>query len=326
MSRTEQNLKVYVSALTRQRPEMVNALLRSWAQMRLPERCAVTFLIVENDSRPLTQNVVESHRQHFTQSELHYVLETEPGIPFGRNRAAKEAIAADAHLLLFVDDDEEVAEDWLVKMIDGYRKSNAVLLGAPLRARPPAGHLTSLQQTMYKNVEARYATKERRAARLTTLNSTERVTIVTNNWLAELAVFKDHNIWFDEAMRYTGGTDSKLYADVRKAGLTTGWVTDAFVYETIPPERLSFWYQYRRARDQSNTHIRRKSQTLGRSAILALAPVPIKSLFLVGQIVAIPVTAGKTMLDAARTMGWISGRIGFVVGKKSSLYSNVTGG
>lgn len=318
-------MKIFVSSLTRRRPEMLNALLGSWAGMTIPDNCTVTFLIVENDTEQTAAAVMEANRGNFPNSNLLYVLETELGIPFGRNRAAKEAIAADADLLLFVDDDEEVAEDWLVRMIDGYRRSNAALLGAPLRSRPPETKLSYIQQRMYENVEARYAQKEARAKQLATLNSTDRVTIVTNNWLAELSIFKTHNIWFDEAMRYTGGTDSKLYADVRRAGLVTGWVPDAFVYETIPPERLSFAYQYRRARDQSNTHIRRKSQTLGRPAIVGVLPVPLKAVILLAQLIAIPLTGGKTMLDAARTMGWISGRIGYVAGTKSSLYSEVTG-
>lgn len=326
MSRTDQHLQVYVAALTRGRPEMLKALLISWSRMPLPEKCTVTYLIVENDTEQLALAVVEAHKAIFQTSKLLYVQERELGIPFGRNRAAKEAIGAGADLLLFVDDDEETAEDWLIRMIDGYRRSNAVLLGAPLRARPPATQLSYIQQRMYENVEARYAQKEARALERATLNSTDGVTIVTNNWLAELSIFRMHDIWFDEAMRFTGGTDSKLYADVRKAGLVTGWIPDAYIYETVPPERLSFRYQYCRARDQSNTHIRRKSQALARSAIIGLLPVPIKAILLLGQLAAIPLTRGRTMLDAARTLGWIAGRVGFLAGTRSSLYSEITGG
>lgn len=319
-------MQVYVAALTRRRPEMLRTLINSWSRMPTPKDCSVKYLIVENDSESLALSVVEESRALFQGSELLYVREAELGIPFGRNRAAKEAIAADADLLLFVDDDEETAEDWLIRMIDGYRRSNAVLLGAPLRARAPLGELTASQRKMYENVEARYAQKEGRAKRLATLNSTDRVTIVTNNWLADLSIFKDHNIWFDEEMRFTGGTDSKLYAEVCRAGLTTGWVHDAFVYETIPVDRLNFTYQYRRARDQSNTHIRRKSQSLGRSSIISLLPVPGKLAIFLGLLVAIPFSGGKTILSAARTLGWISGRIGFVAGTQSRLYTEVTGG
>src|SRR5690606_25879411 len=111
-----------------------------------------------------------------------------------------------------------------------------------------------------QGIEARYAKKEMRARQRATLNSTKGVTIVTNNWIAETALFKDHNIWFDESMRFTGGTDTKFYSHVVTAGFVTGCVADAYVYEAISTERLSFSYQYKRARDQSNTQIRRKHE------------------------------------------------------------------
>ncbi|MDI7924046.1 hypothetical protein [Ferirhizobium litorale] len=314
-----------VAALTRQRPEMLRELLLSWARMTLPEQCSVKCLIVENDVQQVSRSVIDGCRPHFIDRELLYVLEPELGIPFGRNRAAKVAIAQNADLLLFVDDDEEVAEDWLVRMISGYRYSDAVLLGAPLRAKLPAEQLSFFQSKMFANIEARYRQKELRARNLATLNTTRNVTIVTNNWLAETAIFRDHGIWFDENMRFTGGTDAKFYLEVCKAGLPTGWVADAFVYETVPPKRLSFWYQYRRARDQSNTHIRRKSETsrhtIGAAVLGALAKI-IPFIYLS---IAIPFTGGRTVLGAARTLGWISGRLGYVFGARSVLYLEVTG-
>lgn len=325
MSRADKHLKLFVAALTRKRPEMLAELLDSWAKVAIPARCTVTFLVVENDVTEQCRDTVDRYAGRFAQASLHYVLETELGIPFGRNRAAKEAIAAEADLLVFMDDDEVAAEDWLDRLVAGYRQSNAVLLGAPLRAKAPDTALTLMQRVMYKNVEARYAQKEVRARKRASLHGTDRVTIVTNNWLAELALFTGHGIWFDEEMRYTGGTDSKFYAQVREKGLPTGWVTDAFVYETVPPERLSFAYQYRRARDQSNTNIWRKKQADSRPAIITLALVPAKIVISMALIIAVPLTGGKTLLDLARTLGWISGRLGSALGMRSSLYKNVTG-
>ncbi|HXV31298.1 MAG TPA: glycosyltransferase family A protein [Sinorhizobium sp.] len=325
MSRADKHLKLFVAALTRKRPEMLAELLDSWAKAAIPVQCTVTFLVVENDATELCRDVVDQYAGRFAQSRLLYVLETELGIPFGRNRAAKEAIAADADLLVFMDDDEVAAEDWLDRLVAGYRQSNAVLLGAPLRANAPDGPLTLMQRTMYRNVEARYAQKEARAKKRASLHGTDRVTIVTNNWLAELSLFTRHGIWFDEEMRFTGGTDSKFYAQVRAKGLPTGWVADAFVYETVPPERLSFTYQYRRARDQSNTNIRRKKQSESRPAITGLALIPAKIVISMALMIGVPLTGGKTLLDLARTLGWISGRLGSLLGARSNLYKDVTG-
>ncbi|MDP9840730.1 GT2 family glycosyltransferase [Neorhizobium huautlense] len=325
MSRAEKQLKIYVAALTRKRPEMLDDLLASWAAMDIPSLCSITYLIVENDSDTPALPVVDRHRKNFIQSDLRYVQEPELGIPFGRNRAAREAIEDGADLLLFVDDDEVTAKDWLKRMLDGYRKSNAMLLGAPLRARRPKEALSYMQSKMYENIEARYRQKEERAKRRTTLNSTNRVTIVTNNWLADLAIFRDHNIWFDQEMRFTGGTDSKLYAEIRKAELPTGWVDDAFVYETIPPERLSFWYQLKRAMDQSNTNLRRKGNSKIRNSASAIAGSTLKIPVFILLIAATIITNGKTLLSLARNTGWIAGRISYLIGYRSKLYANTTG-
>src|SRR5690606_4589112 len=142
--------------------------------------------------------------------------------------------------------------------IAGYRASQAILLGAPLRAGACVPEAGPLARIMHRNIANRYARNEKRAAAKATLNSTPGVTIVTNNWLAETSLFQQHDIWFDEALRYTGGSDSEFYNVVKAKGLTAGWVSDAFVYETIPIERLSFTYQYARGRDQANSHFRRK--------------------------------------------------------------------
>ena len=322
----DDHLDITVAVLTRQRPRMLISLLASWRKTQIPAHCTVRFLVVENDTAPHSRDLVEREADSFENATLAHVLETETGIPFGRNCAARQALVNGSTLLAFVDDDEVVATDWLVKLIAGYRASQAVLLGAPLRAGacvPEAGRLARI---MHRNIASRYARNEKRAAAKATLNSTPGVTIVTNNWLAETTLFQQHDIWFDEALRYTGGSDAEFYNVVKTKGLTTGWVSDAFVYETIPIERLSFTYQYARGRDQANSHFRRKLAQNPKKSWELLALVPIKAIIAVGLAIGIPLTGGRTLLACARSAGWISGRIGAVRGRKSTLYLKVTGG
>lgn len=320
-----QKLTVVVAALTRDRPQMLRALLNSLARVECPQNVTATYLIVENADKEASRSVVEATAAE-SGLPIRYVLEPKLGIPCARNRAAHEAIAMGADLLVFVDDDEEVAADWLLRLVDGYRKSSAVLLGAPLRMRPlPAETLSWSQRLMQRSLAARYKRKEDRAARLATLEDTPRVTIVTNNWLAETRLFSEHGVWFDEEMRFTGGTDAKFYAEVRKRGLTTGWVADAYVYETIPKERLTFGYQFRRGRDQSNTNFRRRRASGSTSAVKSLASVAIRCVFLLVMVLTFPFVGGRTYADVARNAGWITGRITALLGRRSKLYAQVTG-
>ena len=325
MSRKNKQLLACVATLTRQRPKMLEALLRSWSSLIIPEEVTVTFLVIEYDTEERSKDLIQTLHPIFKSSELVYALETEPGIPFARNRAARESLEMESNILLFVDDDEEVASDWLEKIIQGYRSSKAKLIGAPLRARLPEENLTLLQRLMFTNIKSRYRKKELRASRRASLEGTSGVTIVTNNWLADTSLFSEHNIWFDESMRHTGGTDSKFYAEVIAKKIPTAWVRDAYVYETIPPERLSFLYQYRRARDQSNTNFRRKNNGTVRLNLVLVTSILIKLIAVVGLILTLPFTAGRTLMTLARALGWIAGRAGAIAGSESNLYSNTTG-
>lgn len=324
-SSRDKPLKIVVSALTRRRPGMLGALIGSWAEMTLPADTEVICLIVENDDAPRSAEVVQAYDTLPNGAVVRYVHEPELGIPFGRNRAAKEAIAADATLLAFVDDDEVVARDWLVELIAAYRACDAVLIGGPLRVKKTDRELSCIDGLMDRCIAQRYLRKETRAARRADLTGTPGVTIVTNNWLGETAIFTDHGIWFDEAMRFTGGTDSKLYAEVKSAGLPTAWAAKAAVYEEIPLERLSVAYQYKRGRDQSSTNYHRKLEKKPAARLNMLVSVPIKIVIVAGLIVALPFTGGRTLLDVVRTSGWIAGRFDALLGRRSDLYKTVTG-
>ncbi len=326
MTNRSTHLKITVSTLTRQRPEMLAALVRSWGELDLPADCTVRFLVVENDNTDNSAHVVQAVGQALPNgAPVDYVLEPELGIPFGRNRAAREAIATRSDLLCFVDDDEVVAQDWLDRLVAGYRGSSAVLLGAPLRAAGPSGQETAAQRLMLRNIGNRYLAKEQAAAKRSALNDTGGVTIVTNNWLGETRLFSEVGLWFDETMRMTGGTDAKFYAETVAKGLPAGWVPDAFVYETIPPERLSFWYQAARGRDQSNTHMRRKLKSRPISAGLGFLSIPLRALALIAAVILMPFQPDRRYIQIARTTGWLIGVIGIPFGYKSALYKKVSG-
>jgi glycosyltransferase involved in cell wall biosynthesis len=304
---------------------MLCELLDSLARLRVPKDCAVRFLIVENDDRSLSRDTVNRRATADPNALFEHVLETEPGIPFARNRAAKEALGNGDDLLAFVDDDEVVDAEWLARLIYGYRNSDALLLGGPLSIRPIRDGLTWTQRKMYTCLKRRYLKKECRAARRGSLTGAPGVTIVTNNWLGDTRLFSEYGIWFDETMRYTGGTDTKFCGDVRSRQLPIAWVNDAYVYEDIPPERLTFGYQFRRARDQSNTNFGRRLKNNPSARWSGLLSLPLKMLSAAGLAVLLLPTMGRTVFDLARTSGWIAGRIQALRGRESALYVQPTG-
>lgn len=326
MTQTEtEPLSLTVAVLTRNRPEMLSALLDSFADLTPPPDCRIRFLVVENSDHPLSRGIVEARDWRLPTGPIEYILEPELGIPYGRNRAARDAIAAGNRLLAFVDDDETVARDWLVQFVRGYRESGAILLGAPHKLAAAEPGLSWIQRHMHDGIRRHYERKSNRAARLAGLTGTPGVNVVTNNWLGETAIFSEHGIWFDEEMRFTGGTDVKLSDQVKKAGLPTAWVADAEAYEFIPPERLTFAYQFSRARDQSNTTFRRKiaNVPMSRFSLLFSLPPKLLSASLLALLL-IPMN-GAPIYELARTTGWIAGRVGTLFDIRSTHYAETTG-
>ena len=158
MSRENKPLLVCIATLTRRRPKMLEALIRSWSSLKIPNKVSPVFVVIENDDEEKSKSVIQNLEPLFNKGRLTYALEKEPGIPFARNRAAQEAINISADLLLFVDDDEEVDIEWLENIIAGYRNSDAKLIGAPLRAKKPKKKLNMIQNLMFRNINTVYNT------------------------------------------------------------------------------------------------------------------------------------------------------------------------
>ncbi|WP_460274987.1 glycosyltransferase [Celeribacter sp. ULVN23_4] len=318
-------LDITVAALTRNRPSMLSDLLDSFGNLNIPTDCNIRLLVVENDTQPSSKCEIERRNGKVAAIPLHYVIESQIGIPFGRNRAAKEALAYGSDLLAFVDDDEVVDPNWLSKLVAGYRSSDAILLGGPLAIQPPANDLTWGQRKLYKGLEQRGRKQERRAANRGNLNGTDGVTIVTNNWLGETRLFSEYGLRFDETMRFTGGTDTKFYKEVKAKNLPTAWVKDAYVYEEVPVERLSISYQFRRARVQSCTNFASRLKTKPNLRMKGLASLPIKAVQTLGLAILLLPSGGATLLELVRTSGWITGRIQAMRGRVATLYAETTG-
>jgi hypothetical protein len=309
---------VVVSAPTCRRPRMLGQLLDSFATLHpLPEG-SVTFLIVDNAPDAPVREVVEAFRAR-TGVDVRYVAEAEPGIPFARNRALDEAAAVDADLMVFVDDDEFVEPDWLVRLVAHQRREGSHLAGAPVRLAPQQdGGL--FDRMVEKGVRKRYERKEAKNARRRSEGRDGGVTIITNNWIGDLAWMRRVGLRFDVALRYSGGSDTTLYHKAKSLGAKTTWCTDAIVYETIPPERMSLGYQYRRARDQAATSFWRKGADERRSVPVNVATAGGKVIFGGFLVLVSPLTAGRTLVDGVRLVGYGLGYGYAMAGRRSRHY------
>lgn len=320
-------LRVGLCIITRNRLRMLGELLDSFRAMRVPPDVEPFYVIVENNDVPTLDAPVARFREAVAPVPVTLALEPDLGIPIARNRACDIAIGNGADLLAFVDDDETVTPDWLERIMARYRSTDLVLIGGPVLPDFPARGATVWQRLLQAGIAHRYLSKARKAEAAMRSGRQHRISIVTNNWLAEAAIFARHGIRFDPRLRFTGGSDTAFWRDVRAAGLPTGWAPDAAVVETIPPDRVSWRYQFRRAMEQSRTSLGHKIRREGyRSAFLSAVPAVLARLVgMLALVVAIPFIGGPGLIQLARGTGWLAGRVTGLLGARSNLYRETTG-
>jgi glycosyltransferase involved in cell wall biosynthesis len=317
------DLHVVVAAATCRRPRMLARLLASFQALHQPDDVKVTFLVVDNAPDEPVADVVEAWRRN-TGFSVRYATEPEPGIPFARNRGLDEALAIGADLLAYVDDDETIDAEWLTAIVAHQRREGSNLVGGPVRCMLPDE--TSLaDRYVFGGIRRRYRRKELKNARRRANGTDGGVTILTNNWLADLAWMRSQGLRFDIGLRYSGGSDTALYHAAKRLGASSSWCPEAIVYETVPRGRIALGYQFRRARDQAATSFWRKGASERRSLPVNIATAAGKMIFGTFLVVISPLALGRTLVDGTRLVGYGVGYTLAMAGRRSRHYEVLQG-
>lgn len=112
---------------TRNRAASLAGALASLAALDLPSDFH-EVLLVDNGSTDETPSVLAAIAESYPRCPLRGVVEPEPGLLAGRHRGAREARAP---LLVFIDDDVEVAPTWLRGIVDAFTDPTVHLVGGP---------------------------------------------------------------------------------------------------------------------------------------------------------------------------------------------------
>ncbi|MDV7142728.1 glycosyltransferase [Tropicimonas sp. TH_r6] len=308
--------RIVVATVTRNRPVMLGRLLDSLARITPPEDTELDFIVVEN-----AETLSLAPPAATLPGPLHLLNEPELGIPFARNRALDSALEMGADWLVFVDDDETVRPDWLAELHAGAVRAGADLAAGPVVPVAPDGALTRSEQAMMD-----YYTRmaEERQTRMAAQMAPR--DLPTNNWICRLAAAREVGLRFDEALRMTGGSDTRLSRQAVEAGLRTGWIAAAVVEEEMPRARLTAGYLFRRAKSQTLAKIEFEYRAKGK-------PILGKALFHIlakgggGALrwLAGLVTGSDTRLRGVRSLGVAAGWAQAALGGRSRLYDRVIG-
>jgi glycosyltransferase involved in cell wall biosynthesis len=221
-----QPLRIAVCVPTRRREQDLARALASLSELEIPQGAEVRVVVVENDdahARPLPTCTLPIER----------VFEPRTGIPFARNRALDAARDA-SDRIVFIDDDETVERDLLVRLLDIERTTGADAVTGPSLPRFAADAPAWAARSRAFEPQ-RYAT------------GSLRPTAFTNNVMFRTDAVRDDTLRFDESMRFTGGSDKEFFARFVASGRTIAWADDAVAYEWYPRARTSFGWLFQRS-------------------------------------------------------------------------------
>lgn len=215
---------VHVVAMTYRRPDHLEALLPllvAQAQAATDGRTTVVVLIVDNDPDASARDTVRA-RQRPGAQWVQYVHEPKPGIPAARNAAL--AASEDADVVVFIDDDERPAPDWLSTLLAAYdRFGTAAVVGPVL--------------SVYEEPPPEWTVAGRFWDRRRLVTGTRVDVADTNNLLLDMHILRGFGLRFDESLRMGGGSDNLLTRQLVKAGGEIVWCDEAVVYDQVAPER-----------------------------------------------------------------------------------------
>ena len=252
MSSSQHYRRVCVAVLTFHRPEQLGALLPLLVAAAEGHEAAtpsdsVRIMVIDNDPAATAHPIVDAVALATVGSRsdrVRYVVETNPGISAGRNRAIDEA--ADCDLLVFIDDDETPRSGWLSALIAVHDEHRADVVSGPVVTQVEGGLDPWVAAGGFfdrtHHVGRPDGSPVSRAA--------------SNNLLLDLHTVRRSQTRFDDAFGLTGGEDSLFTGRLLQAGADLRWATSAVVNDHLPAERLSREYALRRTHQLYNSTTR----------------------------------------------------------------------
>jgi len=318
--------RICISVVTRNRPKMLCNLFSSLASIQKPDNAAISFLIVENNTCSTLDETVEGFRTSMPNDAIDYIVESVLGISSVRNRALNHAIEQGFDLLVYVDDDEFVERDWLIKLLAERDRLDLDIVGSPVRPKPFDDNLTLVQRLVWSGIERSGYKSEKKCRQKCAAGRGDSIKVATGSWMGRLDFFRNTGLRFDSHFGLTGGEDWNLWAKAKSLGARTGWACDAIVYETVPSSRLTLSYHYRRNRDHNITEFGARYRENPNKTLKKL-PLKIagRGVKFLGASLSIPFRGGQGLVSAATALGGLVGLFQGCFGKNSLHYANTTG-
>lgn len=272
---------------------MLLHLLKSLNTLLTDDLFVYDVVVVDNDAAESGRPVIESLRGEST-FQISYFSEPTQNIALARNMAVTNATG---HYLALIDDDEYPRPSWLLTLYQACRRYNAAGVLGPVvpdfQETPPDW---ILKGHFYRKGDATTGT-------VLSWKDTR-----TSNVLLDRSIFDHIDNRFNPALG-RGGEDVDFFQRMIEKNYKFLWCNEAFVFETIPPERCKISFMLKRAIHRGRLTVNYKDFNFS-YIVRSLIAVPVYTAFLplaylVGLHVAIAI-----LLKDAEHLGRLFGLLG----------------
>lgn len=223
------------------RKDLLRQALESIAALTDPGGVHVSVIVVDNSDDGNALAAAESMRAALPW-DLRVVAAHPPNISVARN--AGVAAAGDAEIVAFVDDDQQLAPDWLIAVSKATRELPHDAFLGPVDAafeRPDLAGRTA--RTLFSR-QLDVPTGHDLIAMGP--RKTKVIALATNNAIFRRSTTLTDEICFDPSFGNGGGEDYDLFCRLQRRGRRFAWLADARAAEHVPASRCNPDYLARR--------------------------------------------------------------------------------
>lgn len=237
----EPHLAVALCIGTFRRPEGLKRALESLVEMEVPPRTDVSIHVVDNDPQGSARGIVAEVGGR-SDVDVFYEIEPTRGISAVRNHLVACSDPSDA--IVFLDDDEWVRPDWLVKVVDLFRSTGADVVQTPsdpvFESEPKAwirrgGFFDRRGFATGAEFPPNYARTSG---------------VLVRRWCFQR---DDGSEPFDPFYALVGGEDLHFFQQAARAGAKFVWCDEARVWESVPASRARLGWILKRGYSTGNT-------------------------------------------------------------------------
>lgn len=225
------------------RADWLREAIESLDNLQTRNKFSYEVLVVDNASTDHTKDVVMQMAEKLS-CPVRYVLESQPGVSFARNRGVEET---KSNWIAFFDDDEIAEPDWLLQLFDTASKYQVKCVGGGVQLRLHEGIDRELRHWVRVTLGCTRGMEEQQydGKRVPT----------TANMLIHTEVFDKVGLFRTDLVE--GGEDTDLFHRMRSEGYEAWFTPRALVHHQIPPFRIKNDY-LRSTAMRMGSHIARR--------------------------------------------------------------------